>query len=256
MIQLPEGYKERPMKEDGIDLVSRLADRFKNTKLVMPAGQRQVYENITKMFLEDVKKWRGFPKQIHKPNVCDVGCGLGIGANIMSQEAQFVWGIDSNKDSIEFATQMFGRMPNNIYYTPQVTFDVIDITNEHREPMRFDYVTCVEVIEHIPSSQAIKLVEFLNRLVKTDKQNRYITDETRTKIYVTTPNRNSDTLQKDTPRNEHHCYEANAAEMYSFFTKHYQYVTVLDVNMVPQELNTTASPLIYKLEIPLTNSSR
>ncbi len=249
MIELPHEYVQRPMASE-LDLVSRLHGRFKGTGLVMPAPQRKMYENIREQFLTDVKLFRGFPKTIHKPAVVDVGCGVGIGANIMSQEAQFVWGIDSNEESIRFAQQLFGREPNNIYYTPQVTFDVVDATNEPRELRTFDYVTCIEVIEHVPSNQAETILKFLNRFVKRMKNGSYVTDGTRTKVYISSPNRNSPDIQNDTPRNEHHCYEATAGEMYAFLTQHYEYVTVYNVDMEPQELDTEATPLLFKCEIP------
>lgn len=237
-----------------LDLISRMHGRFKGVGIVMPDSQRKIYENITKLFFEDVKRWRGYPKTIHKPTVVDVGCGLGVGTNILSQEAQFAWGIDSNKESISFARQLFERQPNNIYYTPQVSFDVVDVTREPRELADFDYVVCIEVIEHIPSKDAESLLRFLNRFVKKDKRGNVVADESRTKIYLSTPNRNSPKIQKDTPRNEHHCFEPTAAEMYAFLTKHYQAVTVLDENLVPQELSTEATPLVYKLEIPFNES--
>lgn len=251
MIELPPEYKQRAMAPE-LDLASRMHGRFKGTGFAMPPSQRKVYESIKDIFLEDVKKWRGFPKTIHRPTVVDVGCGVGIGANILSQEAQFVWGIDSNEESVNFARQLFERLPNNIYYTPQVTFDVVDATSEPRDLMEFDYVVCVEVIEHLPSDKSGELIKFLNRFVKRDKNKNPIEDDTRTKIYLTTPNRNSPRLQKDTPFNEHHCYEATAGEMYQFLIKHYKYVTVLDENLVPQELDTEASPLVFKLECPLS----
>lgn len=250
MIKLPEGYKERPMAPE-LDLVSRMHGRFKGTGFIMPPSQKNIYKNITKFFVEDVKNYRGFPKIVHRPTVVDVGCGVGIGTNIMSQEAEFAWGIDSNAESISFATQAFERLKNNIYYTPQVTFDVVDATNESRDLKEFDYVVCVEVIEHIPKESAEDLIKFLNKMVKREKNGHYVEDNNRTKIFISTPNRNSPRLQKDTPFNEHHCYEASAGEMYEFFIQHYKFVTVYDENFVPQDLDTQASPLVYKLEVPL-----
>jgi 2-polyprenyl-3-methyl-5-hydroxy-6-metoxy-1,4-benzoquinol methylase len=249
-VKLPDNYIERPMAEE-LDLPSRIHGRFKGSGLVMPFSQRNIYKNLTKFFVEDVKTYRGFPKTIHKPSVVDVGCGCGIGANIMSQEAQFVWGIDTNKESIQYATEMFERQPNNIYYTPQLTFDVVDVNDEPREMMQFDYVVCIEVIEHIPSQSAENLLKFLNRLVKKDKQRQYLTDTSRTKIFLSTPNRNSPKIQKDTPLNEHHCYEATAGEMYEFLTKHYEYVTVYNENLDLCDLGTEDTPLLFKLENPL-----
>lgn len=250
MIQLPPEYKER-LEVPELDLVTRVHGRFKGTGFVMPQAQRNIYKNITKYFVEDVKKFRGFPKQIHQPTVVDVGCGVGVGTNIMSQEAKFAWGIDSNVESINYAKQMFERQPNNIYYTPQVSFDVVDVTNEPRDFMPFDYVTCIEVVEHIPRTATQNLLKFLNRFAKKDKHGNYIEDDSRTKIFLSTPNRNAPHLQQDTPRNEHHCFEANAGEMYAFLVQHYKYVTVLDENLVPQELSTQASPLVFKLEVPI-----
>lgn len=250
MIELPSDYIERPPAE-GLDLISRVHGRFKGTGLVMPQSQINIYKNITQFFIEDVTKYRGYPKTIHKPTVVDVGCGIGIGSNYLSMEAQFVWGIDSNEESINYARQCFERLQNNIYYTPQVTFDVVDATNEPRDLQQFDYVTCIEVIEHIPNAESEKLLTFLNRFVKKNKDGSWVSDASRTKIFLSTPNRNSPKIQKDTPRNEHHCFEPTAAEMYTFLTKHYHYVTVLDEHLEPQELGTEATPLVYKLELPM-----
>lgn len=250
MLNLPPEYKERDPAPE-LDLISRLHGRFKGIGRVMPAPQRCIYENLKNQFLEDIKLVRGFPKIIHRPTVVDVGCGVGIGANILSQEAEFVWGIDSNKESIEFAKQMFTRNKNNIYYTPQITFDVIDVLNEPREMMTFDYVACVEVFEHIPRTGSLDLLEFLNRFVHKDKLGNWKEGTDRTRIYLTTPNRNNPNLQKDTPRNEHHCFEPTPGEMYEYLVQHYKYVTVMSAAFELQELNTSESPIVYKLEIPL-----
>lgn len=236
MINLPEGYQHNPMAPE-LDLVSRMHGRFKGTGLVMPQAQREIYQNIA----ESMKVWsegqRGFPKRIVRPSVCDVGCGVGIGSNILSTEASFVWGIDTNAESISFATQMFGRTPNHIYYSPQVTFDVVDVTDMPREMKKFDYVTCVEVIEHIPADQADTLISFLNRVTKPNGV-----------VFITSPNRNSPNIQDHTPYNEHHCYEATASEMYGYLITKYEHVVVYNKDLVEQELNTIDTPLVFKCE--------
>lgn len=250
MPKKPENYTDRPMAEE-LDLISRMHGRFKGTGLIMPHTQRRIYESLRDSFQEDVKKMPGFPKRITRPTVVDVGCGVGVGANILSREAEFVWGIDSNAESISYATQCFAREKNNIYYTPQVSFDVVDALDEPREFMHFDYVACIEVIEHIPRDQAVSLLKFLNRFVRKEKNGAWAEGADRTRIFLSTPNRNSSTLQQDTPRNEHHCYEPTAGEMYEFLIQHYRHVTVLNAAFVPQDLDTTDTPLVYKLEIPL-----
>ena len=248
MVTLPDGYQERTPRD--IDMVARLADRYKNAASVMPRSQRNIYQNLVTKMRERVELYRGFPKQIHKPTVVDVGCGLGIGSNILSQESQFVWGIDSNPDTIEFARQMFERQPNNIYYTPQLSFDVVDALADDRGFMTFDFVVCVEVIEHIPAASALELVKFLNRLFKRDKSGAYLETPERTVAYISTPNRNHPDLGDTTPNNEHHCYEATPGEMYEFLTKQYKSVTIMDEHLIPQDLDTIASPLVYKVEMP------
>ena len=185
-----------------------------------------------------------------KPVIAYPACGEDISLSKVFPDSETYY-IDTNEESIKYARQMFERIQNNIYYTPQVTFDVVDVTDEERGLSEFDYVTCIEVIEHIPRTEAVGLLKFLNRFVKKGKNGQQIVDQSKTKIFLSTPNRNSPTLGQDTPRNEHHCYEASAAEMYAFLTQHYQAVTVLDENLVPQELGTTATPLVFKLEMPL-----
>jgi len=243
-------YHDRPMVE-GIDMVSRIHGRFKGTGLILPASQRKIYEKLRDKFAEDVKAWSGYPKHIYKPNVIDVGCGLGIGTNILSHEAQFTWGIDKSPENVAYARQMFERNSNNIYYTPQVTFDTVDIMSEARGMATFDYVACIEVIEHIPREQADYLLHFLKRLCKKDKKGRYIEDASRTVVYLSTPNRRNPKLGQETPINEHHCYEMTADEAYALLTKHFKAVTVLNEDFEPQELGTEQSPLVYKLEMPL-----
>ena len=248
-IKLPDTYTERP-PADELDVSSRIHSRFKKIGQVMPESQRTIYESLVEMMREDVKRYRGYPKTIHKPTVSDVGCGCGIGSNILSHEAQFVWGIDINEESINYARQMFAREPNNIYYTPQISFDHLNIIDDPREVMGFDYVVCVEVIEHLPSAQSLSFLQGLNRLFKKDKQGNTLQNEERTTLYLTTPNRNSPLIQDDTPRNEHHCFEPTPGEMYEFLTSHYRHVTILNQHLKPVDLDTTDTPLVYKLEIP------
>lgn len=236
MVGLPQDYTQRPMAPE-LDLVSRIHGRFKSTGLVMPQAQRDIYENITKSMQEWAKKQRGYPKRILMPSVVDVGCGCGVGSNILSAGADFVWGIDSNKESIMYAGEMFERTKNHVYYTPQVTFDVVDVTDMPREMKKFDYVTCIEVIEHIPADQADTLIEFLGRLMHDKSM-----------AFITSPNRNSPHIQDDTPRNEHHCYEATAGEMYTYLITKFKHVTVYNKDLKPQDLDTEYTPLVFKCE--------
>ena len=243
-------YIQREEFKEKIDMVSRMDGRFKDTGLVMPKEQFSMYQALKNTFMETVKAHPQYPKFIWKPKVCDVGCGLGVGSNILSQEADFVWGIDNNEENIRWATQMFERQKNNFYYSPQVTFDVIDIYKDPREFMTFDIVTAIEIIEHLAEPE--KLIEFIKRLCKKNKHGNFFEPPQSTIVWISTPNRNSDKIQKNTPHNPHHVFESTVGEMYEFLTKYFKYVVAYDFELTKTiELDDKTTPIIFKCEMPL-----
>ena len=214
-------YKENPEIE--IPMVERLFDRFKNCGLVMPQKQQEMYHAIKK----DIIVHEKFSV---KKTIVDVGCGTGIGSNILSQEAKFVWGIDKSEESINFAKQMFEREK-----MPQITFDVVDINTFPRETMKFGAVVMIEVLEHIKDYQ-LALDFIKKRLCKED-----------TKVYISSPNRNSPELQKDTPENKYHCKEFTAAEFYDILIKNFKVVMLYNHNLTnDQDLDSQDTPLLAK----------
>ena len=242
-------YKEREEVEF-LDEISRYHGRFKGIGWAIPKEQYQMYHALKDELQRMTMNHPQYPKFIWKPRVADVGMGLGWGSNILSQEADFVWGIDKNKENVRWAKQAFERIKNNVYYSAQLTFDVMDIYNEPRELMTFDVVTCIEVIEHLAEPE--KLMTFLKRLCKKDRKGCYPEPPNSTIVWISTPNRNSDRIQKDTPKNEHHCREWSAEEFYAFLIKYYKYVVLYDNFLkTPLELNTKVHPMIAKCELPL-----
>lgn len=208
-----------------------------------------MYEYLRDYCIDFVKNHPQYPKFNWKPKICDVGCGGGMGSNILSQEADFVWGIDKDEDSIKFAKAFFERHKNNIYYTPQLTFDVIDIKNEPREIMAFDIVVCIETIEHISDYQ--KVLDFIKRLCKKDKQGVYLEPPSATKVFISTPNRNFKRMGKEYPKNTKHVREWTPEEFYGILTKNFKYVTLMNHLGELQELSMTHPIIFCKCETPL-----
>lgn len=233
---LDPNYHENEEVEE-IDMISRMHGRFKGTGIVMPEAQKTLYTAIKNYcHTELVMKNAQYPKFIWKPKICDVGCGLGVGANILSQEAEYVLGLDKNQENINWAKQVFTREKNNVYWTSQLDFEVSDVMTEEREMMKFDIVTCVEVFEHLKN--AYKLIVFLKKLMKPKGV-----------LFISTPNRNSEKIQKDRPRNDHHVRELSSNEFYSYLKSHFNTVELFDFSLNPVDENTTVTPIVAKCSL-------
>jgi SAM-dependent methyltransferase len=205
----------------------RSADHPKGPKagilLYYPA--RNMYNFIKNQCIKRVQSHAQFDKQIWKPMIVDVGCGSGVGSNILSQEAQFVWGIDKNQWSIEFAKEAFTREKNGIYYSSQVTFDVFDVLEDSRQVMPFDIVVAIEVIEHIYDTD--KFIRQLHRFVKKNKKGDVHINPP-TEFYISTPNRNSRKIRKDKPDNLFHVREWTSQEFKALLEKYFESVELFD----------------------------
>src|SRR3990167_8946717 len=229
-------YHENEQMEE-IDMVSRMHGRFKGIGLVMPEPQRILYTAIKDWFRNEcVTKNVQYPKFIWKPTVADIGSGLGVGSNILSQEADYVLGVDKNEENIRFASQLFTREKNNMYWTSQLDFMVADVTSETREFMKFDFVVCVEVFEHLKDYG--KLLEFLRKLMKPTST-----------LFISTPNRNSDKIAKDKPRNEHHVFEPTSQEFKAMLSPYFSKVQLLDYSLNPVADDTDITPIVAKVSL-------
>jgi len=228
-------YREREEVEE-LDLVSRCHGRFKDAGLVMPAPQRKAYEAVKDyMRNECITKHVQYPKFIWKPTVIDIGSGLGIGSNILSQEADYVLGVDKNAENVSYASQMFTRQKNNVYWAPQVDFMVSDVYTDTREFMKFDFVTAFEIIEHLKDWE--KLCVFIKKVVKPTAV-----------IFISSPNRNAwkGTEREKTPLNEHHVREWSANEFKDCMSKYFSSVELLDYELNPVGDVTQVTPVVIR----------
>ena len=177
--------------------------------------------------------------------VVDVGCGIGIGTNVLGREAIGSFGIDINEESVNFARQMFGNQ--------KIKFEVADITKPVPRPIgSFDVVVAIELIEHIADFEAV---------LKGLK--RFYDEKRRTLFFISSPNRNSDKIADDKPKNEYHVREWTAGEFYSVLTKHFRAVVLYSGERVSDfnqketvDGNTKGTPILAKCELPIFTEGR
>lgn len=213
-----------PNPENPEDMILKLAERFAKRGVVMPPEQRNIYEKVSEM--------------VTGLTVIDIGCGTGIGTNILSREARYVWGIDYDAKNIEFAKQMFER--KNTSGIGMTEFEVLDLVKPpSRELSRFSVIVCVDVLEHIEDYQTA-----LNTIKR-------FYDPGRTTLFLSTPNRNAEKFKdnQDHPLNPHHIREWTAAEFYDIMIKNFQGVTLFSWDMTTTvDLDTKVTPLVAKAE--------
>lgn len=245
-----EGYIENPECDyTGHVQYMKNIDMFNKCGKILYPVTKEIYKTIRNFCIDHVKNHPQYPKFNWKPKIVDVGCGGGFGSYILSHEADFVWGIDKSESSIKWAKEVYERHKNGIYYSPQLTFEVIDIKDEPRELMQFDIVACVEVIEHIDDYEAT--LNFLKRLVKKDKQNVTVEPPNSTKIFISSPNRNCKNVRDTQPANKQHVREWTPGELYEVLTKHFKYVVLMNVAGEPVDLDMKDPIMLFKCEVPI-----
>lgn len=223
-------YKPNPVKD--IDMLARNFTLYMKTGSWLWGPTKGMYEFIRNSFIDIVKSHPQYPKFIWKPLVCDIGCGTGLGSNILSQEADFVWGIDKNEGAIKFAAEMFARLKNNIYYTPEIRFDVIDIENPPPNiDMKFDCAVAVEVFEHLQDPEC--LLRFIKHILYPHGI-----------AWVSTPNRNNQHIGQDHPTNKFHVQELTSQEFVAVLKKYFKDIQLYNSKGEPCGEDTTHTPIL------------
>jgi len=100
------------------------------------------------------------PLKTNALDVLDYGCGHGVGTMVLKHDGWQVIGVDSDRDAIRFAKDVFGHLCK--YELDNWLCDAARFTPE----AKFDLVTCIEVIEHVRSPK--RLVLLLARAMKAD----------------------------------------------------------------------------------------
>lgn len=217
---MPEEYKENPVQSyPGIEWALKRWEKG----YIIPPTQRRIYDIIA-------AQYQGKP-------MVDIGSSFGVGANILSHRALSVWAIDISEDLVKFGRALFA--------SPKLSLDVYDILNPPTRPhYAFDVILFLEIIEHIPRADWDKAMNNLKRFFKEDSVG-----------FISTPNRNSDKIDKTHPHNTQHTYEAPVGELYEFLIKHFRSVTLYSVaklNSFEQsetiDGNSKDTPVLAKIE--------
>lgn len=184
-----------------VSWLDKIIKRFKEIGTAIPLLQRGIYEAIMNHYAGG-------------RTIIDIGCSIGVGANIMAHTARHVWGVDVNEENIRFAKQVFER--------PNLSFDLYDI--EHpttREFAKFELVTCIEVIEHL---------EDLEMGLATIK--RFFSDELNTVGFITAPNIANEHIREVDSKNQLHLNHWTAGDFYELMIKHFRSVTLYSAEKI------------------------
>lgn len=243
---VPPEYIENPEQPDKPQWEANIVQFAKSGQLLYKPT-RTMYEFIKTWCMRSVMEHPQYPKFIWKPTIVDVGCGCGAGSNILSQEADFVWGIDKNLKSIQFAQEAFSRQKNGVYYNSQVTFDQWDIIKDNRAHMVFDVVVAIEIFEHIED-----YATFLKQIIKFAKQKKgvYNVASGPTQFFISTPNRNNQHISDDKPKNKYHVRENTLEEFVAVLSKYFEKIEILDSLGRPVGDKKDHTPILAKVSLP------
>lgn len=239
-------YKINPQMDDKDQVLANLA-QFVYSKKLLWYPTRNMYNAVRDWCRAHIQTHSQYPKYIWKPKIVDVGCGSGVGSNVLSQEADMVWGIDKNQMSILFGKEAFQREKNGIYYSSQLTFDQVDIVTDNREFMQFDVVVAIEIIEHVEDVEAF--MKGIIRFTKKDKKGRYVTEHP-TQFFISTPNRTSPKIQDKQPKNIYHVREWTHLEFLQLMESYFENVELLTEKGEPLGENIEATPIMARCSVP------
>ena len=143
-----------------------------------------------------------------KGKVIDIGCGTGFGTHLFTRTAQEVHGVEVDENALKFARRVFAN-GNLLFHENDITKMSIPRVGEGR----YDYVTMIDVIEHIREDE------------KAIKNSKLLLKPTGTFI-CSTPN----TLCRYR-KSENHIREYSPTEFYGLLGKAFRNVSICDYRL-------------------------
>jgi SAM-dependent methyltransferase len=223
-------YRENPEVRDKAQVLDNIAqfihtarqDLAKATLLWPP--QRCMYT-----FVRDYCRRQTASAGRRRPRIVDLGCGSGVGANVLSQAASFVWGVDKNALSIQFAREAFSREAVGDDRDCEVRFDVSDLVAADAAGETFDVVVAIEILEHVADVQ--RLLAAIKRFghgAEARDSGRWTTE-----FFLSSPNRNHPNFGQKQPWNKFHVREWRAQELKALLLRHFAEVHLMSATGEP-----------------------
>lgn len=162
--------------------------------------------------------------------VLDFGCGTGYGTSILAQSAQTIIGIDIDSSALAWAREHHKKA--NLSYQQRADLGAA------LPAKSFDFISCFEMIEHVPETTQIEAIRNFARLLCDDGM-----------AVISTPNPE---ITKLYGANPYHVREMNRTEFVDLLGQHFAHVTIFEQFIQPSVLIAKAATGQHSQLRPLT----
>jgi 2-polyprenyl-6-hydroxyphenyl methylase/3-demethylubiquinone-9 3-methyltransferase len=157
------------VSQEEIDKFGDLAARWWDTK-----GEFSVLHKINPVRLAYIEERVG---GLSGKTILDVGCGGGILSESMAAQGAIVTGIDMSEPPLQVAQLHLQESQVHVEYHCKTVEQVAD-----EQPEYFDVVTCMEMLEHVPSPESV--IEACCRVLKPEGHLFFSTLNRTRKAYI------------------------------------------------------------------------
>lgn len=164
--------------------------------------QSKVFRHLQRYMLAMI---HSMPLQ-HRSYCLDYGCGSGYGTELLALNFEYTYGIDKDEKAMEYAKLMHSR--SGVLYFPS-----IEATGLQKP--QFDFIACIEAIEHMSAVEAGGLMNRFRDMLDPDGA-----------VVITTPSRN-----QDAKPNPYHLHEYTVEELEDCLRLRFNVVEVQDISM-------------------------
>lgn len=140
-------------------------------------------------------------KYCKNKKVLDIGCGFGLGTNIVANVSKYVLGIDYSETAIQNAKKTKLR---------NVEFKILDATKLSKLKNKFDVILSFEIIEHLTFDKAQVFIGDMYNLLNKDGI-----------LLLTTPNGLLTNFFLGRPHNPYHIKEYKPEELSKMLSQYF-----------------------------------